>query len=69
MKLRSALRLGRVSNLPTVWTNTLAGAVLAGAAGFGTEFAVMLVAFSLLTGRVPPVETQAKPRGLEQAAA
>ena len=47
MKLRSALRLGRVSNLPTVWTNTLAGAVLAGAAGFGAEFAVMLVAFSL----------------------
>jgi len=47
MKLRTALRLGRVSNLPTVWTNTLAGAVLAGAAGFGAEFAVMLVAFSL----------------------
>jgi 4-hydroxybenzoate polyprenyltransferase len=41
------LRLGRVSNLPTVWTNTLAGAVLAGAAGFGAEFAVMLGAFSL----------------------
>jgi 4-hydroxybenzoate polyprenyltransferase len=47
VRLRSALRLGRVSNLPTVWTNTLAGAVLAGAAGFGAEFAVMLVAFSL----------------------
>ena len=27
----AALRLGRVSNLPTVWTNVLAGAVLAGA--------------------------------------
>ncbi len=26
-----ALRLGRVSNLPTVWTNTLAGVALAGA--------------------------------------
>lgn len=25
------LRLGRISNLPTVWTNTLAGSVLAGA--------------------------------------
>lgn len=47
MNLRTALRLGRVSNLPTVWTNTLAGAVLAGAGGFGTEFALMLVAFSL----------------------
>ena len=47
MKLSTALRLGRVSNLPTVWTNTLAGAVLAGAGGFGAEFAVMLAAFSL----------------------
>jgi len=47
VKLQTALRLGRVSNLPTVWTNTLAGAVLAGAAGFGAEIAVMLAAFSL----------------------
>jgi hypothetical protein len=47
VKLRPVLRLGRVSNLPTVWTNTLAGAVLAGAAGFGVQFAVMLAAFSL----------------------
>jgi 4-hydroxybenzoate polyprenyltransferase len=30
MKGAVALRLGRVSNLPTVWTNTLAGIVLAG---------------------------------------
>jgi 4-hydroxybenzoate polyprenyltransferase len=29
--LATALRLGRVSNLPTVWTNVLAGAVLADA--------------------------------------
>lgn len=47
MKLRTALRLGRASNLPTVWTNTLAGSVLAGAAAFGAEFAVMLLALSL----------------------
>lgn len=47
MKLRTALRLGRVSNLPTVWTNTLAGAVLAGAGGTGVQFALMLLAFSL----------------------
>ncbi len=49
MNLRTALRLGRVSNLPTVWTNTLAAAALAGAGagGFGAEFAVMLLAFSL----------------------
>lgn len=30
MKLRTALRLGRISNLPTVWTNVLVGALLAG---------------------------------------
>ena len=30
MTLRDALLLGRVSNLPTVWTNMLAGMVLAG---------------------------------------
>ena len=30
---------------------------------------VPLVAFSLLTGRIPPVETQAAPRAAEQAAA
>ena len=47
MKLGTALRLGRVSNLPTVWTNTLAGAVLAGAGGFGAQFALLLVAFTL----------------------
>lgn len=32
MRWRTALALGRVSNLPTVWTNTLAGVVLAGGA-------------------------------------
>ena len=47
MKLRTALRLGRVSNLPTVWTNTLAGAVLAGAGGYGAQLALMLLAFTL----------------------
>jgi 4-hydroxybenzoate polyprenyltransferase len=31
MRLAAYLRLGRVSNLPTVWTNVLAGAALAGA--------------------------------------
>jgi hypothetical protein len=30
MRLAAALRLGRVSNQPTVWTNVLAGVVLAG---------------------------------------
>jgi hypothetical protein len=32
VRWRTALALGRVSNLPTVWTNTLAGVVLAGGA-------------------------------------
>ncbi len=31
MSWRTHLRLGRVSNLPTVWTNVLAGAMLSGA--------------------------------------
>ena len=46
MKFRTALTLGRVSNLPTVWTNTLAGALLAGARP-GPEFAMVVLAFSL----------------------
>src|SRR5262245_831890 len=32
MKLGTALRLGRVSNLPTTWTNVAAGLTLSGAA-------------------------------------
>ena len=47
MNLRTALTLGRVSNLPTVWTNALAGALLAGARDLGPEFALLLLAFSL----------------------
>lgn len=39
----TALRLGRVSNLPTVWTNALAGAVLAGAAAPGPVLAAGLI--------------------------
>ena len=35
MTLRDALILGRVSNLPTVWTNTLVGLALAGGAAGG----------------------------------
>jgi heme O synthase-like polyprenyltransferase len=39
-----ALRLGRVSNLPTVWTNVLAGAVLSGAPrALGRALPLMLV--------------------------
>lgn len=41
------LRLGRVSNLPTVWTNVLAGTVLAGAEWHDRRIAVVLLAMSL----------------------
>lgn len=47
MKLRTALTLGRVSNLPTAWTNALAGALLAGARDLGAEFTLVVLAFSL----------------------
>jgi 4-hydroxybenzoate polyprenyltransferase len=44
----TALRLGRVSNLPTVWTNALAGVVLsAGSLGPG-GWTLLLVGLSLL---------------------
>jgi hypothetical protein len=42
-----ALRLGRVSNLPTVWTNTLAGIVLAGGTVADARTLPLVVALSL----------------------
>jgi UbiA prenyltransferase family len=47
MNLAVALRLGRVSNLPTVWTNTLAGIVLAGGHVADRRTLPLIVAFSL----------------------
>ena len=41
------LQLGRVSNLPTVWTNVLAGTALAGRATPAAHVAVLAVACSL----------------------
>ncbi|WP_353981395.1 UbiA family prenyltransferase [Salinicola endophyticus] len=41
------LRLGRVSNLPTVWSNALAGALLAGASGSFASGLVVLTALTL----------------------
>src|SRR5258706_8806001 len=41
------LRLGRVSNLPTVWTNVLAGAMLGGGDWQPERLAAMLVTMSL----------------------
>jgi 4-hydroxybenzoate polyprenyltransferase len=42
-----AVKLGRVSNLPTVWTNTLVGVTLAGASPADPRVPVLLVALSL----------------------
>ena len=42
------LRVGRVSNLPTVWTNTLAGVVLGGGALRSIEVPALIVAFTFL---------------------
>jgi 4-hydroxybenzoate polyprenyltransferase len=42
------LLLGRVSNLPTVWTNTLAGVALAGVEVGGGRLTLLALAFSLL---------------------
>lgn len=47
MTLSIALRLGRVSNLPTVWTNSLAGVVLVGGDAVSPWFPVVLLAMSL----------------------
>jgi UbiA prenyltransferase family len=47
MRWPVALRLGRVSNLPTVWTNTLAGIVLAGGDVAGPKTPLLILALSL----------------------
>ncbi len=47
MTLAIALRLGRVSNLPTLWTNVLAGTVLAGSTPAPVQLGLLLLAVSL----------------------
>jgi hypothetical protein len=47
VSLTTLLRLGRVSNLPTIWTNVLAGAVLAGGDWRSGRFGFVLLAMSL----------------------
>jgi 4-hydroxybenzoate polyprenyltransferase len=47
MTLRTALRLGRVSNLPTVWTNVMAGLALGGATPTPALVVPLAVAASL----------------------
>lgn len=48
MKAAVALRLGRVSNLPTVWSNTLAGTALAGGAIWTPTTLLVAIGLSLL---------------------
>lgn len=48
MMARDALILGRVSNLPTLWSNVLAGAALSGAAITPEVMAPLLAALSLM---------------------
>ncbi|MEO8156501.1 MAG: UbiA family prenyltransferase [Betaproteobacteria bacterium] len=47
MKLSVALKLGRVSNLPTVWSNVLTGMALAGGAAIDSRLLTLIVSFSL----------------------
>jgi len=47
MNLAIALKLGRISNLPTVWTNVLVGALLAGGTLADARLPLMLVSMSL----------------------
>jgi hypothetical protein len=47
MKLSIALKLGRVSNLPTVWSNVLTGMALAGAAAVDARLLILVVSLSL----------------------
>ncbi|MFT4726166.1 MAG: hypothetical protein ACI9UN_000661 [Granulosicoccus sp.] len=45
--LKTVFDLGRVSNLPTVWTNTLAGVILAGASPADWRILVLLLSMTL----------------------
>jgi 4-hydroxybenzoate polyprenyltransferase len=47
LNLSLALRLGRISNLPTVWTNVLVGVMLAGGSLADPRMALLLLALSL----------------------
>jgi 4-hydroxybenzoate polyprenyltransferase len=47
LNLRLALQLGRISNLPTVWTNVLVGALLAGVSLADGRLPLLMVALSL----------------------
>jgi 4-hydroxybenzoate polyprenyltransferase len=44
--LSALLRLGRISNIPTVWTNVLAGSVIAGGGQRPDQIALILIAMT-----------------------
>ena len=44
--LSTLLRLGRISNMPTVWTNVLAGSIIAGGAGHSNRVALVAMAMT-----------------------
>jgi hypothetical protein len=44
--LSTLLRLGRISNLPTVWTNVLAGSVIAGSGYRPDQMALVMIAMT-----------------------
>jgi hypothetical protein len=48
MNLKTAVTLGRVSNLPTVWSNVLAGTILAGGTLDPLRTTILVAAMSLL---------------------
>ncbi len=50
MNFQTFLKLGRVSNLPTVWTNAIAGAVLAGNPSFASILVVGVALTMFYTG-------------------
>jgi UbiA prenyltransferase family len=45
-RLSTLLRLGRISNIPTVWTNVLAGSVIAGGEKHPDQIALILLAMT-----------------------
>jgi len=47
MNLKTVLSLGRVSNLPTIWTNVLAGVALSGAMPSLYTFPTLIISISL----------------------
>ncbi len=48
MKLTTALKLGRVSNMPTVWSNVLTGLAFTGTAGNPTLLLMAIISISLI---------------------